>query len=491
MERMQFYEEDQILLETTICEEKKQTIHERSRYMKLIKIPENSYDATITKEEIIKIEKHKKIWNQIIKMKSQDNIISINKSFNIIALDEDYVIKEDTIHSIDKNNYCITYLTSVKLLEYFNKIKYIELQHFFLLLKVLNLIEIENIIPQKPKRNWKLINVYKCHIKTENNNFVNDDYNIDSYCFLKQSLKKYLNLTYLESNNNVSKTDIIVSSVYGLRTPDLCNATKIFYNGESKIRYAYYANPQRILKDFDYFIGFDVPVNTRMFRLPYWMTMFDFYNDKNSQDLNVIRCNNFSLKNSKAFKDCVMIATTDFNMLRTSFVSKCFQSNIHVDCPSIICKNMQSMDVGREGKNKQHFFQGKLNYLKDYKIEICFENTNEFGYVTEKIFGALMSGCIPIYWGSTFEGLIEDKIINSNRVIRLLDDLSNFDECISKISKLINDPKYYDEFASQPVFRENAHNIISDYLSQFDEWLSKSVLKKNQKNHDLLNWGLG
>ena len=44
----------------------------------------------------------------------------------------------------------------------------------------------------------------------------------------------------------------------------------------------------------------------------------------------------------------------------------------------------------------------KMDILQKYKFCICYENMkNQRGYVTEKIFDALLAGCIPVYKGAT------------------------------------------------------------------------------------------
>jgi GR25 family glycosyltransferase involved in LPS biosynthesis len=42
----------------------------------------------------------------------------------------------------------------------------------------------------------------------------------------------------------------------------------------------------------------------------------------------------------------------------------------------------------------------KLEFLKDYKFSITYENSRAPGYVTEKILAAKAAGCVPIYWGA-------------------------------------------------------------------------------------------
>src|SRR3989338_8031812 len=44
----------------------------------------------------------------------------------------------------------------------------------------------------------------------------------------------------------------------------------------------------------------------------------------------------------------------------------------------------------------------KWETLKDYKFCICYENMHtQLGYITEKIFDVLISGCVPVYWGAS------------------------------------------------------------------------------------------
>lgn len=42
----------------------------------------------------------------------------------------------------------------------------------------------------------------------------------------------------------------------------------------------------------------------------------------------------------------------------------------------------------------------KLEFLKEYKFCITYENSRTPGYVTEKLLAAKAAGCIPIYWGA-------------------------------------------------------------------------------------------
>jgi hypothetical protein len=52
-------------------------------------------------------------------------------------------------------------------------------------------------------------------------------------------------------------------------------------------------------------------------------------------------------------------------------------------------------------KTYQGPVQSKTSAYRQYKFAICYENIAQTqGYVTEKIFGVMIAGCVPIYWGA-------------------------------------------------------------------------------------------
>ena len=42
----------------------------------------------------------------------------------------------------------------------------------------------------------------------------------------------------------------------------------------------------------------------------------------------------------------------------------------------------------------------KFEFLRQHRFCICYENTRQPGYVTEKLLHAKMAGCVPLYWGA-------------------------------------------------------------------------------------------
>ena len=48
-----------------------------------------------------------------------------------------------------------------------------------------------------------------------------------------------------------------------------------------------------------------------------------------------------------------------------------------------------------------HKVKNKTEVYQQYDFALCFENMAMAGYISEKIFDAFFSGCIPIYWGAS------------------------------------------------------------------------------------------
>lgn len=59
----------------------------------------------------------------------------------------------------------------------------------------------------------------------------------------------------------------------------------------------------------------------------------------------------------------------------------------------------------------------KIETLRSYKFNLCFENVSYPGYITEKIFDALIAETIPVYWGpeNINQFIPENIFINASR----------------------------------------------------------------------------
>ena len=99
------------------------------------------------------------------------------------------------------------------------------------------------------------------------------------------------------------------------------------------------------------------------------------------------------------------------------------------------------------------------------KYNICPENSKFPGYHTEKIFHALEAGTVPIYWGID---LPEKDIINPGcyQFVNVL----NKGLMVEQIKYAVEN---YDKMQSQPVFSENAKEIVKEYYTVLIDQIKK------------------
>jgi hypothetical protein len=66
-----------------------------------------------------------------------------------------------------------------------------------------------------------------------------------------------------------------------------------------------------------------------------------------------------------------------------------------VDSPGVSMNNMPGIDP----EPGQRDWNVKIEFLRNYKFVIAFENSSRPGYNTEKLTHAIQADCMPIYWG--------------------------------------------------------------------------------------------
>ena len=100
-----------------------------------------------------------------------------------------------------------------------------------------------------------------------------------------------------------------------------------------------------------------------------------------------------------------------------------------------------------------HEFQ---EYMRKFKFVLTMENSIGDTYITEKIFNAILSNRIPIYFGTKN---VTDYI-NDKRILRVSDtSFESLDILAKKISSLMNDDDAYNSILKEPVFVENSRTV--------------------------------
>lgn len=96
-----------------------------------------------------------------------------------------------------------------------------------------------------------------------------------------------------------------------------------------------------------------------------------------------------------------------------------------------------------------------------YQFIIAMENTSTPGYITEKLYNALLAGCIPVYYGDK----IAKEIFNPECFINIT-DFETFESCAKYISAMTD--QQINEMREQPMFTTR-NKYIDPTSSHYDK----------------------
>lgn len=113
----------------------------------------------------------------------------------------------------------------------------------------------------------------------------------------------------------------------------------------------------------------------------------------------------------------------------------------------------------------------KVEFYKDYKYVIAFENESASGYTTEKMFHAKVAGCVPIYWGDQFVDRDFDSkgFLNANTV-HTPEDLKGL------VERLEADPAAWRRMAEVPALTEYKRHWCERVMEELAKKTVKRVL---------------
>lgn len=250
-------------------------------------------------------------------------------------------------------------------------------------------------------------------------------------------------------------TKLNLCSVFGDRLIlDFVPHPKIFFTGENVKNYCpEYAD--HYLSTSDLSLGMEFFENDKYLRFPLWIR-YIVPPEARSTDIDMIcqRLRNPTIDNKNKFLS--IISRHDSNGLKSQIYNalNCIGT---IYCPSQFNHNDNTL--------VELFQDNKVNYLKQFFFNACPENTNCYGYVTEKLFESILAGCIPIYWGSC--GDPEKYVLNNDAIIHWNKDGDNTDN-INLIYNLFSNKDLLIKFASQPRLSNTANEYINDTISDFE-----------------------
>lgn len=275
-----------------------------------------------------------------------------------------------------------------------------------------------------------------------------------------QILAKRYDVEIVEEGSDV---DYLVYSVYQdnhlYYAPEVI---KICYSGEN------------LTPDFnlcDYALAFDwMDFGDRYMRLPY-----SYFHD------DLIRITSLMEQKHLGLDDFIKFTHRDF----CSFVvSNAWGDPIR---EQIFNKLSEYKKVDSGGKWKNNVggpVPNKFEFGQKHKFSICFENSCQSGYTTEKLVDGFAAQTIPIYWGDPDVG----KVFNKKSFI-CVQDYDSLDDVVDEVKRLDNDDEAYMKMLRQPALiseewtYENVRKRLEPFLFNiFDQPL------EDAKRHSRMMW---
>ena len=308
-------------------------------------------------------------------------------------------------------------------------------------------------------------------------NFGLDVHNFND--FFPKGVKNHWPYQYVHGQNllqstGLSKPRILFIGVYGKPLFTIKNiniSPKVFYTAENihepdlwanQAPNCYIDNPKINLS-----LGFDFGDSEQYMRFPFWLRTF--FPPNVTYEIVREKCERINKMHTEATnvpnKFCSFIARYDYFGDRTKLCDE-IEKISSLSYPSMFRHNDDDLQL--------MYKDNKVSYLKQFKFNLCPENYDTYGYVTEKIFDAIEAGCIPIYWGS--ENKPELKILNHNAIIFLTPEGDN-STTLEQIRLLNSNTDEFLRFYRQPIFLPEAPDIIWGYYERLNKRLRELLNK--------------
>ncbi len=227
------------------------------------------------------------------------------------------------------------------------------------------------------------------------------------------------------------------------------------YCGSPQVRIMF--SGENVIPDFnlvDYSIcSYPIQFGDRNFHLPncvwprsHWMALPE-------KDRNYTR---EFLEQKVYFANFIASHESEFNIRGDFFKKLCEYKR--VESPGSYLNNMPNNETVNWLDDSKTVFQRKC------KFTLCFESTNHYGFVTEKLADAFYADTIPVYFGSP----TAVEIFNKDAFINVA-DYESFEAAIERIIELDQDDEKYLQMLRQPIL------VNPDYPRQLEEDLCAYV----------------
>lgn len=246
-----------------------------------------------------------------------------------------------------------------------------------------------------------------------------------------------------------------VFSVFGRRRlVRMTGGPKLFFTGENLVYYPEYAD--HLLGEVDLALGFDSLEAENYLRFPLWLT--DLFPPEADEAAIQTRLSAFTAAGRDLAdrpQHATLLARHDGDGLRGR-LSSLLEEFGRVDYPGVFRNNVHPP--------LEPSYAAKLRFLRDYRFNICPENSDAPGYVTEKVWHAHAAGCIPVYWGS---GNRPEPAVLAPEAI-LFYDPDRPDRLRRRLADLLANPERLVAFGRRERFTQLAAAHIAGYFGRLE-----------------------
>ena len=237
---------------------------------------------------------------------------------------------------------------------------------------------------------------------------------------------------------------------------------KVFYASENVI-------PDMNNCDFAFSFEYDEEMqNKHHLRLPYYVFESKNFGQELIKTSNMIK----QIKNeNKHFCNFIYRAKS---FVREDFFRKLSKYK-KIDAPGVRLNNRGGINAktANESRSKLNWGDDKIEFLKDYKFTIAFENESRAGYTTEKIYQPMLSASMPIYYGNP---LIR-RDFNTKSFLNY-HDYKNMKDFLETVKQIDTDKKLFNQYAEEPWFYNNKPSKYFNkerILKQLDKIVESSL----------------
>jgi hypothetical protein len=259
-------------------------------------------------------------------------------------------------------------------------------------------------------------------------------------------LNKYFDIEISET------PDFLIYSCYGHKFLNY-KCVRIFYCPE---------NVRTNFFECDYSISFDFINRKNHYRLP----LYGIWHGLEPDDL-ISKKDITSEELSEERKFCCMVVSNNLSKKRIDFFHK-------------LNKYKKVDSAGKYLNNVGKPVVDKMDFIKQYKFTLAFENSSFPGYVTEKIYQPMFVNTIPIYWGSN----LIHKDFNTKSFVNY-HDFENDEDVINRIIELDNDNRKLNDMKSQTWFNNNQ---VNEYIDENNIALFFKKIFQNKINPIAKSW---